>query len=68
MPECLAREKTNLEHAWEIQQAYGLNSFVGVEPELAAWMTGDDPKAILTGAVAWLQWREALMPGITPLE
>ena len=77
-PSCLGRyverEKTKLEHAWEIQQAFGLRPFSEVEAELTvwiadqAWMTGDGPKAILTGAVAWLRERQALLPGITTLE
>lgn len=68
------REKTKLEHAWEIQREYGLASFGEVEAELSAWiadqswMTGDGPKAIFDGAVAWLRERQALLPGITTLE
>jgi len=31
-------------------------------------MTGDGPKAIFDGAVAWLRSRQALLPGITTLE
>jgi len=68
------REKTKLEHAWEIQQKYRLTAFGAVELELAAWiadqawMTGDGPKAILEGAIAWLRDRQALLPGIATLE
>lgn len=69
------RDKTKLEHAWEIQREYGLASFGEVEGELAAWiadqawMTGDGPKAIFAGAVAWLRHRRALLPqGVTTLE
>ncbi|MFE2996591.1 DUF4158 domain-containing protein [Nocardia sp. NPDC059246] len=46
------REKTKLEHAWEIQREYGLRPFAEVEAELVAWigdqrwMTGYGPKAI----------------------
>ncbi|WP_245546994.1 DUF4158 domain-containing protein [Nocardia brevicatena] len=53
------RDKTRLEHAWEIQRAEELASFSEVEAELAvwiadqAWITGDGPKAIFDGAVAW---------------
>ena len=32
------REKTKLEHAWEIQREYGLTPFAEVEPELTAWI------------------------------
>ena len=62
------REKTRLEHAWEIQREYGLTPFAEVEPELTAWiadqawMTGEGPKSLLSGAVAWLRGRQALMP------
>ncbi|MFI6742756.1 DUF4158 domain-containing protein [Nonomuraea sp. NPDC050451] len=68
------REKTKLEHAWEIQQECGLSSFAAVESELSAWIadqawvTGDGPKAILEGAIAWLRDRRALLPGIATLE
>lgn len=68
------RRMTRFEHASEIQQEYGLLSFADVEAELAAWiadqawMTGDGPKAIFAGGVAWLRGRQALLPGITTLE
>lgn len=68
------REKTKLEHAWEIQQVYGLKPFGEMESELTswivdqAWMTGDGPKAIFGDAVTWLRKRQALLPGITTLE
>jgi hypothetical protein len=68
------REKTKLEHAWEIQQAYGLKPFGELESELSAWivdqawMTGDGPKAIFGDAVTWLRSRQALLPGSTTLE
>jgi TnpA family transposase len=51
------RRMTRFEHTNEIQQEYGLSSFADVEAELAAWiadqawMTGDGPKAIFSGAV-----------------
>jgi hypothetical protein len=69
------REKTRLEHAWEIQREYGLTPFAEVEPELTAWiadqawMTGEGPKSLFSGAVVWLRGRQALMPaGVTTLE
>ncbi|WP_458687585.1 DUF4158 domain-containing protein [Nocardia tengchongensis] len=67
------REKTKLEHAWEIQREYGLTSFSEVEPELAAWVadqawvSGDGPKAMFAGAVDWLRKRQALLPGLHTL-
>lgn len=68
------REKTRFEHAWEIQRREGLVSFAQVEVELLAWitdqawMTGDGPKALLSGAVGWLRKHNALLPGVTTLE
>ncbi|MEV0111340.1 Tn3 family transposase [Nocardia sp. NPDC050799] len=77
-PSCVKRyterDKTRLEHAWEIQREYGIRPFSDVSAELAAWiadqawMTGDGPKAIFAGAVDWLRSRNALLPGITTLE
>ena len=68
------REKTKLEHAWEIQREYGLTPYADVESELAAWvadqawMTGDGPKAMFAGAVEWLRTHQALLPGPRTLE
>ena len=68
------REKTKLEHAWEIQREYGLTPYADVESELAAWvadqawMTGDGPKAMFAGVVEWLRTRQALLPGPRTLE
>ncbi|WP_446222387.1 DUF4158 domain-containing protein [Nocardia sp. IBHARD005] len=68
------REKTKLEHAWEIQHEYGLTSYSEVEAELAAWVadqawvSGDGPKATFAGAVDWLRNRQALLPGPRTLE
>jgi Domain of unknown function (DUF4158) len=68
------RDKTKLEHAWEIQREYDLTSFGEVESELAAWVadqawvTGDGPKAMFAGAVDWLRKRQALLPGLRTLE
>ena len=77
-PSCVKRyterDKTRLEHAWEIQREYGIRAFSEVAAELAAWIadqawtTGDGPKAIFAGAVDWLRSRNALLPGITTLE
>lgn len=68
------REKTKLEHAWEIQREYGLTSYSEVEAELAAWVadqawvSGDGPTAMFAGAVDWLRKRQALLPGPRTLE
>jgi hypothetical protein len=74
MKQYTEREKTKLEHAWEIQREYGLTPYADVESELAAWvadqawMTGDGPKAMFAGAVEWLRTRQALLPGPRTLE
>lgn len=61
-PSCLKRyterDKTRLEHAWEIQRVYGFVSFAEVDDELTAWVdarawtTGEGPKALFDGAVS----------------
>jgi Domain of unknown function (DUF4158) len=77
-PSCVKRyterDKTRLEHAWDIQRRFELVPFAEVQGELVewiadqAWMTGDGPKAIFVGAIEWLRSRNALLPGITTLE
>lgn len=77
-PDCLdeymVRRTTRFEHQAEIVTEYGLTAFADAEPELAAWIadqawiTGDGPKAIFDGAVAWCRARQVLLPGITTLE
>ena len=74
---CLARyaerEKTRLEHQWEIARAFGYREFVDVEGELAcwvddrAWTTGEGPNAIFADAIRWLRERRVLLPGVTTL-
>lgn len=76
-PGCLseyaAREKTRLEHAWEIQNECGFCDFAMEEGALRAcleaqvWTTTDGPKALFDGAVAWLRRRAVLLPGVTTL-
>lgn len=77
-PSCLGeyvvRRTTRFEHQAEIVAEYGLVPFADAEPELAAWIadqawiTGDGPKAIFSGAVAWCRARRVLLPGVTTLE
>jgi len=76
-PSCLKaygdREKTRLEHQWEIAREYGYRDFAAAEAELVrwvddrAWNTGDGPKALFDGAVVWLRERRVLLPGVTTL-
>ena len=67
------RETTHREHAGEIQHASGLRDFSTVEADLArwldarAWTTGEGPKALFDGSVAWLRERRVLLPGISTL-
>lgn len=68
-----AREKTRLEHEWEITRVYGFVEFASVEAELTrwiddrAWTTGEGPKALFDGAVGWLRERLVLLPGVSVL-
>ncbi len=76
-PSCVktyrVREMTRLEHAREIRAAYGFGEFTDAEQELVrwvddrAWTTGDGPKALFDGAVAWLRERRVLLPGVSTL-
>jgi hypothetical protein len=76
-PSCVKRyterDKTHLDHAWEIQQAFDLHDFASAEVELTAklhahaWNTGDGPTAIFHYAVRWLRENDVLLPGITTL-
>jgi hypothetical protein len=76
-PSCVKRyterDKTRLEHTWEIAKAFGLKDFASAEAELAgkvrahAWNTGDGPTALFQYAVRWLRQNDVLLPGITTL-
>lgn len=76
-PSCLKayshREKTRLEHQWKIVQVYGYRDFASAEEELSAWIgdrawtTGEGPRALFGGAVAWLRERRVLLPGLSVL-
>ncbi len=76
-PSCLKRygerEKTRLEHQWEISECYGYTSFAAADAELAewldarAWTGGEGPKALFFAAISWLRVRHVLLPGLTTL-
>ena len=76
-PSCVKRyterEKTRLDHIWEIQQACRLRDFASGEAELVAklhaqaWNTGDGPTAMFHDAVRWLRENDVLLPGVTTL-
>ena len=69
LDEYLVCRTTRFEHQAEIVTEYGLIAFADAEAELAlwiadqAWITGDGPKAIFGGAVAWCRARHVLLPG-----
>ena len=76
-PSCLKRyterDKTRLEHQWEIAGVDGFASFASAEAGLVqwlddeAWTTGDGPRALFYAAVAWLREGKVLLPGVTTL-
>lgn len=67
------REKTPLEHVWEIRQKDHWREFSDVEAELSdwiegrSWTTGDGPSALFEAAVDWLRQRRVLLPGVSTL-
>lgn len=67
------REKTPLEHSWEIWQAYGFLDFNGAEAPLRdflaarAWTRAERPSALFDQAVAWLRAERVLLPGVSVL-
>ncbi|WP_051753575.1 DUF4158 domain-containing protein [Streptosporangium amethystogenes] len=76
-PSCVKRyterDKTRLEHTWEIAKAFGLKDFASAEDELAgkvrahAWNIGDGPTACFQSAVRWLRQNDVLLPGTSTL-
>lgn len=62
----MARRSTRFEHTAELAAEYGYRDFTVAEAELAqwvddrAWTTGDGPKALFDGAVAWLRERQVV--------
>ena len=67
------RDKTRLEHAWEIQRERELRDFAATRDDLTtwifarAWTTGEGPKAIFDGSVSWLREHNVLLPGVSVL-
>lgn len=67
------REKTRLEHQWEIAREYGFIDFPSGQADLGrwiddrAWTTGEGPRALFDGAVSWLRRERVLLPGIIVL-
>ena len=67
------REKTRLDHVWEIARVFELTDFASAAAELEAkvearaWNSGDGPTAIFHYAVRWLRENDVLLPGISTL-
>ena len=67
------RDKTRLEHQWDIAHEFGFSDLGERQVELVgwlsdrAWTTGDGPRAMFDGAVVWLRERRVLLPGVTVL-
>jgi TnpA family transposase len=76
-PSCLktyaGRDKTRLEHQWEITRLHGYRDFASAEAELStwigdrAWTTGEGPRTLFGGAIGWLRERRVLLPGVSVL-
>lgn len=67
------RQKTRLEHQWEITREDGYREFPVAEQDLAgwldarAWTTDEGPRALFDGAVDWLREQKVLLPGLMVL-
>lgn len=67
------REKTRLEHQWEITRVYGYTGFPAAQPDLAgwidhrAWTSDEGPRALFAAAVGWLREQKVLLPGLMVL-
>jgi TnpA family transposase len=76
-PSCLktyaGRDKTRLEHQWEITRLHGYRDFASAEAELStwigdrAWTTGEGPRTLFGGAIGWLREWRVLLPGVSVL-
>jgi hypothetical protein len=70
----LKRDKTRLEHRWEIQQVDGWRDFAEFGESLKlhvdrrAWTAGDGRNTIFDGAVEWLRNRQVLLLAVSTLE
>ncbi|MDP9393795.1 MAG: DUF4158 domain-containing protein [Actinomycetota bacterium] len=67
------REKTPLEHSWEIRQAFAFRDFPAGAPRLRsfletrAWTRLERPSELFDQAVAWLRAERVLLPGVSVL-
>ena len=67
------RDKTSLEHSWEIREALGYRDFPSAEPatreflEARAWTRPERPSQLFDQVVAWLRIQRVLLPGVSVL-
>jgi len=67
------RDKTSLEHSWEIREALGYRDFPSAEPatreflEARAWTRPERPSQLFDQVVAWLRSQRVLLPGVSVL-
>jgi hypothetical protein len=68
------RDKTVLEHQWEIRSVLGLVDFADAQNELVAflaaraWTRRERPSELFDHAVVWLRSQRVLLPGSSVLE
>lgn len=66
-----ARDKTHLEHSWEIREALGYREFASAEEaarefmEARAWTRPERPSQLFDQLVAWLRSQKVLLPGVS---
>lgn len=67
------REKTALEHSWEIREALGYRDFASAEAaargflEARAWTRPERPTQLFDQVVGWLRTEKILLPGVSGL-
>ncbi len=67
------REKTPLEHSWEIREALGYRDFASAEQatreflQARAWTRPERPSQLFDQVVAWLRTEKVLLPGVSVL-
>ncbi len=69
----MERDKTPLEHSWEIREALGYRDFASAEQvtreflEARVWTRLERPTQLFDQAVAWLRSEKVLLPGVSVL-
>ncbi len=65
------RQKTPLEHSWEIRESLGYRDFASAESdareflEARAWTRAERPSQLFDQVVAWLRTQKVLLPGVS---